>query len=285
VPELPEVEVLVRHLKPLLCGKTIKGITVHRARVIRPNSIQQLSRKLNGSRFESVARRGKFLLFTLRRRKKRKPVILIGHLGMSGRMYLMSKDRPLPRHTALHLDLGENWFVFEDTRYFGRLTLDQSAIAKLGPEPFSSEFTPEALASALNRSSQPVKVKLLDQTTVAGVGNIYASEALFRSGISPATLSRDLKKGQVFRLWQTIRDVLGQAIERGASMDLNMGGLQRRDNLFYFGRGTRYETSKTETFLVYDRQGEPCVTCGSPIRRSVQAARSTFYCDTCQTAA
>jgi formamidopyrimidine-DNA glycosylase len=282
VPELPEVEVLVRRLKPLLLGKTIRRITVHRPRVIRPTSIPQLSRALRRARFESISRRGKFILFTLLRPDKQKPVTLIGHLGMTGRMYLLAKEKSLPRHTAVHMDLGGKWFVFEDTRYFGRLTLDTTAVDQLGPEPLSDQFTPELFAAALKRSSQPIKVKLLDQKLVAGIGNIYASEALFRSGTSPAILARDLRRTEIMRLWEAIREVLSQAIARGGSLELNFEGTEKRDNLFYFGRAGRDEVLIKERFLVYDRRGEPCVICGSPIQRSVQAARSTFYCKKCQ---
>lgn len=281
MPELPEVEVLVRFLEPLLLNKTIRDVEVRRERVIRPTSPQNLKRPLRGATFGGVSRRGKYLLFKLRTAKTAKPVLLLAHLGMTGRMYLLPKQSGLPKHAAVVLNLGEENFVFEDTRYFGRFTLDTAAIEKLGPEPLSSEFTAETLMSGLSKSTQPIKVKLLDQTVIAGVGNIYASEALFRAGISPKIAARRLKFPQVQRLWQEIRAVLTEAIECGSTVPLDYEGAQARDRLFYFGSADTsvyYE----ERLRVYDRENRPCPICGSPIRRIVQAARSTFFCRTCQ---
>ena len=116
----------------------------------------------------------------------------LGHLGMTGRMFLAPAHQPLPKHAAVIFSLGRQNLIYEDSRYFGRLTLDTSALARLGPEPLNPEFKPEALARALSRSSQPVKVKLLDQSIVAGLGNIYASEALFRAQVSPRSAARKL---------------------------------------------------------------------------------------------
>ena len=207
---------------------------------------------------------------------------LLGHLGMSGRMYLLPKADPLPKHAAVALDLGDERFVFEDTRYFGRLTLDTSPLAKLGPEPLSSEFTTERFTEALARSAQPIKVRLLDQTLVAGVGNIYASEALFRGGISPGIPARKLRPKQVQQLWKSIREVLAEAIDQGSTQLLDFHGTKTPDNFFYFGRAQGAIDSYEERLFVYGRQGELCLICGTRIRHCVQAARSTFYCPHCQ---
>jgi formamidopyrimidine-DNA glycosylase len=187
VPELPEVEVLVRHLEPLLQGKVIRAVEVRRAKVIAPAVKGSFARVLRGARFAGVSRRGKYLLFRLLCAPGAKPLTLVGHLGMTGRMYLLPAKAPLPKHATVVFRLGSESFVFEDTRYFGRLTLDASAIERLGPEPLEEEAAPGSFAQALKRSRQPIKVKLLDQHVVAGVGNIYASEVLFRAGISPTT--------------------------------------------------------------------------------------------------
>ena len=185
MPELPEVEVLARHLRPLIRGKTIRAVNVRRAKVLLPTLLRKFRRTLLGAKFNGVSRRGKYLLFQLRTRASGKPISLLGHLGMTGRIFLAQKGRPLPRHTAVALDFGTSKLVYEDTRYFGRLTLDTSAVTRLGPEPLDDEFKAETFAQSLKRSRQAIKVKLLDQRLVAGIGNIYASEALFRALISP----------------------------------------------------------------------------------------------------
>jgi formamidopyrimidine-DNA glycosylase len=199
---------------------------------------------------------------------------------MTGRMYLLPARNPLPKHSAVVLNLSDENFVFEDTRYFGRFTLDLSALERLGPEPLEEEFSTEYFAEGLSKSRQPIKVKLLDQSLVAGVGNIYASEALFRARISPKLSARRLTFEQKERLRLSIGDVLNEAIESGSRASLDYAGVEGRDRLFYFGSadGVAYE----ERLRVYDREGQPCLVCGTPIRRIVQAARSTFYCRKCQ---
>jgi formamidopyrimidine-DNA glycosylase len=281
VPELPEVEVLMRHLAPLLRHRTIRAVAVRRAKIVLPNSPEEFARRLGGGKFVTLSRRGKYLLFGLRD-GHRKPLTLVGHLGMTGRMYLLREREPLPKHAAVVLKLGGENFVFEDTRYFGRLTLDTSPIARLGPEPLGDEFTVEKFSIALKRSSQPIKVKLLDQSVVAGIGNIYASEALFRAGISPRLAARRLKPAQVRRLWQAIRETLDEAIECGSTVPLNYSGAGKRDGLFYFGRAPGAPDFYEERLRVYDRASKPCVKCKSAIQRVIQAARSTFYCPKCQ---
>ena len=280
MPELPEVEVLVRHLAPLLQKKIVHDVEVRRARVIAPTSIRKLRTSLPGAEFIDLTRRGKFLLFTMRAPDKTEPLRLLGHLGMTGRMYLQPAKNGLPKHAAVVLNLGDEKFVFEDTRYFGRFTLDLRALGKLGPEPLGEEFSTEYFAQGLSKSRQPIKVKLLDQSLVAGVGNIYASEALFRAGISPKISARKIKFARVERLRRSIQEVLSEAIESGSTTPLDFSGAELRDQLFYFGSSgaDHYE----ERLRVYDREGQSCIVCGNPIRRIVQAARSTFYCRTCQ---
>jgi formamidopyrimidine-DNA glycosylase len=282
MPELPEVEVLVRHLAPLLKGRKIRAVRVNRAKVLAPTTTRQFTQALLGTEFCGLARRGKYLLFELRRSKRTEPRTLVGHLGMTGRMYLLSAQAPLPKHAAVVLGLGRENFIFEDTRYFGRLTLDNRALERLGPEPLGPDFTVRGFADALARSGQPIKIKLLDQSLAAGVGNIYASEALFRAGIAPGLPARKLRSAQVEQLWQAIREVLGEAIECGSTVPLNFIGLGKRDGLFYFGRAPGAPDYYEERLRVYDRAGRPCPQCGTAIKRRVQAGRSTFYCARCQ---
>ncbi len=282
VPELPEVEILVRNLRPLLEDKTVRQVRVCRPKVLAPTRPGQLAQALVGGRFLEVSRRGKYLLFTVQSAVQPAPVLVLGHLGMTGRMYLRPVGMPLPRHAALVLELGREEFIFEDTRYFGRFTLDTGAIERLGPEPFGKEFTVRYFAQALKRSSQPVKVKLLDQRLVAGIGNIYASEAVFRAGISPRLPARRLKEEQIARLWRAIRDVLAEAIKWGSTVPLNYSGTGRRDRLFYYGSADGAGPFRMERLRVYDRAGQPCPGCGAVVKRLAQAGRSTYYCPVCQ---
>ena len=180
------------------------------------------------------------------------------------------------------LHLGREKFVFEDTRYFGRLGFDTSALRRLGPEPLGKEFTVGRLAQGLSRSRQPIKVKLLDQSLLAGVGNIYASEALFRAGLAPTRPARRLTGVQIKRLWRAIRAVLREAIICGSTVPLNFAGEGASDGLFYFGRAPGAPDYYEERLQVYDRAGQPCRACAAVIKRRVQAARSTFYCPRCQ---
>jgi formamidopyrimidine-DNA glycosylase len=286
MPELPEVEVLAGHLRRVLPGEFIRHIRVNRARILRPTPERKLKSVLTGARFKAVSRRGKYLLFELKPKQSRQTarrgnVLVLGHLGMTGKMFLALKNEPPPKHAAVILDLGKTNFIFEDTRYFGRFTLDLSALENLGPEPLSGDFSPEMFAQALKRSRQPVKIKLLDQSLIAGVGNIYASESLYRARISPKLPANRLTFKQVQRLLGTIREVLAEAIEFGSTVPVNLSGA-KSDGLFYFGRAPGSPDFYEERLRVYDRAGKPCQNCGRPIQRIFQAARSTFFCQHCQ---
>ncbi len=258
MPELPEVEVVVRKLRRWITGKTIRDVSVRRLRVIAPTTEGELVRAINSARFVSLQRRGKYLVFRLRRGKTN--FTLLGHLGMSGDMYVLPREQQEPKHAAVVLGLGREKFVYEDTRYFGRFTLDTKPLEYLGPEPLGKDFELGAFAVALRRSSQAIKVKLLDQCLVAGVGNIYASEALFHAKINPRTPARKLRDEQIARLWKAIPAVLRHAIRFGTT------------------RGDGY----LERLTVYDRKGKPCRVCHTPIRRIIQGGRSTYFCPNCQ---
>jgi formamidopyrimidine-DNA glycosylase len=284
MPELPEVEVLVRHLRPALRGKTIRRVEVRRRKIVAPHSVSELRRRLRGATFTGLSRRGKYLLFDLHERKSAAPLRLVGHLGMTGRMYLLPSKAVLPRHAAVVLGLGLEKFVFEDTRYFGRLSLDAGVLDRLGPEPLSDAFTVESFAQQLKRSGQPIKAKLLDQSLVAGIGNIYASEILFRARVLPTVRSRRLTESQVAAIWRATRIVLTEAIEGGSTVPLDYAGAGERDGLFYFGRAPGAPDYYEERLCVYDRAHQPCPKCRTPISRLVQSARSTFFCPRCQRA-
>ena len=202
---------------------------------------------------------------------------------MTGRMFLAEKGARLPRHAAVILDLGTKNFIYEDARYFGRMSLDLSPVSKLGPEPMGGDFSPEIFRESLKHSRQAIKVKLLDQSLVAGIGNIYASEALFRARLTPRLAADRLTFAEVRRLWRAIRGVLTEAVECGSTVPLHFG-TGKTDGLFYFGRGPDAPDYYEQRLRVYDRVGRPCPRCRRPIKRIVQAGRSTFYCPHCQKA-
>lgn len=282
MPELPEVEVLVRHLQPLVKGKTVRAVTVNREKVLRPTTPAELSSALTGATFKAVTRRAKFLIFQLGRKGSKGTFSLLAHLGMTGRIFLQPKRDALPKHTAVVLDVGSTNLVFEDTRYFGRFTLDTASLEGVGPEPLEEPFDVATFSAALKRSSQPIKVKLLDQSLIAGVGNIYASEALFRAGISPKRPSNKLKPAEIDALLRAVREVLTEAIRFGSTIPLDYSGTGKRDGLFYYGRPEGAPDFYEERLLVYDRADRPCMKCEAPIQRFVQAARSTYFCPKCQ---
>jgi formamidopyrimidine-DNA glycosylase len=281
MPELPEVEVLVRHLAPLVRGRTIHDVTVRRARVLRPTSPTTLRRTLRKARILNVSRRAKYLVFDLRPGTIRKPFCLVAHLGMTGRIYLAPKSRPLPKHAAVVLDLGRENLIYEDPRYFGRFMLDAAPLQRLGPEPLAADFSLASWQAALRRSTQAIKVKLLDQSLIAGIGNIYASEALHWAAISPRRAARSLSRSEAARLRRGIRQVLRTAIRFGSTVPLRFES-GHAGQLFYYGRDPGAPDYYTERLRVYDRQGQPCHRCGGLIRRLTQAGRSTYWCPGCQ---
>ena len=282
MPELPEVELLVRHLASSLKRLTICDVKVKRAKSIRPTSVRHLRNMLIGTTFKTVIRRGKYLLFEMQPADRDSSFMLLGHLGMTGQMYLKPTCQKQRKHVAVVIDLGHQEFVFEDMRYFGRLTLDETPLKSLGPEPLNDCFNGETLRFSLRRSKQAIKVKLLDQSIVAGIGNIYASEALFRAGVSPKKAARRLSGRQCSALVVSIRNTLREAIECGSSVSLDFAGSNQRDGFFYFGRAESVPKYFHECFLVYDRKNETCFNCETPIRHIVQAARSTYFCPRCQ---
>ncbi|MCS1407988.1 MAG: Formamidopyrimidine-DNA glycosylase [Verrucomicrobia subdivision 3 bacterium] len=280
MPELPEVEVLVRHLQQVLPGRRVAKVSVIREKSVRPNKAAEFAQALLRHRFDTVQRRAKFLIFTLS--AKSFELSLIGHLGMTGRIYVQKKTAPLPKHAAVVIELDRGRFVFEDTRYFGRMTLDRTCLNNLGPEPLSNEFEWKTFHRGLQHSGQAIKVRLLAQDLVVGVGNIYACEALFRAGIDPRATSSQLTREQVRHLQRCIQETMAEAIALGSTLPLDLAGTESTDGLFYFGQKRGVNTYE-ERLLVYGRKGEPCYRCQAKIQRIVQAARGTFFCPRCQT--
>ena len=274
MPELPEVEHVVRALRANITGRRVLSAQLKLARIAPELSSTQFNRKLRGALIESVDRRGKYILINLDSRK-----VLLTHLRMTGKFVALTVDQDLPphAHVIFYLD-DDRRLVFCDMRQFGRMLIvatsklnETRQIAELAPEPLSDEFSVEYLRETLHKSRRPIKHLLLDQTKVLGLGNIYAAEALFLARISPFAIPAKLSKLRVTSLHGAIRQILGEAIEGGSTLqiDLEDGGSS------YIGSSERF-------WRVYEREGEPCLRCGARIRRVTQAGRSTYYCPRCQ---
>lgn len=269
MPELPEVETIVRDLRQLVTGSTITAVSVIQADLIEGPPDRFVDR-LNDSRIAEIGRRAKNIVIRLDGER------LIINLGMTGRVLVIEGAAPDPPYTGVRFDLNDGRkIIYHDVRRFGRLAVMPGAAwaersAGLGFEPLDDDFTPDALYRLSRSSRVAVKTWLMDQKRIVGVGNIYASEALFRAGIDPRKPAHRLTRRKAAALHQGIRDVLLEAIDfRGTTL------LDYRD-----AAGGRGEFATR--LRVYDREGAPCLQCGSPIRRIVQGGRSTFFCARCQ---
>jgi formamidopyrimidine-DNA glycosylase len=281
VPELPEVETIVRRLRGALTGRTVVRARVLRDNVVR-GSPRQFVRAVEGSRIASVDRRAKFILLGLEDGR-----VWVSHLRMSGKWLVEppravreSASEDLPGYTRATFDLDDGVrLLYVDPRTLGEMEVLPAAAwrareAKLGPEPLEPAFTPDLLAARLATSGRPVKEALLDQTRVAGLGNIYVSEALWRAGISPRRRARNVGPVRARRLHAAILAVLSEAIGRSGTSF----GSSYLDFVDVDGEAGDYY----DFLAVYDREGEPCPRCGAPVARIVQGQRSTFYCSRCQ---
>ncbi|MDG0984768.1 MAG: bifunctional DNA-formamidopyrimidine glycosylase/DNA-(apurinic or apyrimidinic site) lyase [Planktomarina sp.] len=282
MPELPEVETVRRGLQPAMQDQKIMRAEVNRPDLRWPFP-PDMAQRLTGARVLRLWRRSKYILLDLDTQET-----LIVHLGMSGRMLVSGQqigefyqDHPAPEkhdHVVFHME-NETRVTFNDARRFGAMDLAPTAevemhkmLSSLGPEPLSNYLDDTYLAAALAGRNTPIKSALLDQRLIAGLGNIYVCEVLFRAKISPMRRAKDLSKSQVGSLVPIIRTVLEEAIEAGGSSlkDYRQTG----GELGYF----------QHSFHVYDRESEPCkhAGCGGTIARVSQSGRSSFYCPTCQ---
>ena len=275
MPELPEVELVARSLERLLRGKRIVAARLFRPRLAPESSPQTFARALRAARIEAIGRRGKHILIQLDNGRT-----LIVHLRMTGRFLYLKAEAPLPKHThaLFHLD-EERRLAFTDQRHFGLMKIvpteqvyEAKELRLLAPEPFSEEFTPEYLRGALARSRRTLKETLLDQKKVLGLGNIYAAEVLYRARINPFIAAARLSIKRLPRLHRAIQDVLGESLSHGSTMNVDPENIDGS----YYGGG--YEGR----WHIYDREGEPCPSCESSIRRVSHAGRSTFFCPRCQ---
>jgi formamidopyrimidine-DNA glycosylase len=285
VPELPEVETIRRQLEPDLVGRTVDGVEVLDSYFTKPDPPSSFEKALEGREIVDVSRRGKYLLLDL---DDGNSAVL--HLRMTGSLILVDPDgaanpgdsriyEPDPEHkhlkARLTLDDGGR-LLFADPRRFGRgfvagrEDLEQYFSARLGVEPLSTDFTVEAVASMTANRSGPLKSFLLNQKGVAGIGNIYADEALFRARLHPLTVGGSLKAEH----HRALRDGVVEALERG----LDLGGASIDDY-----RDAKGETGSMQNeFLVHRHEGEPCPECGGAIERIVVGGRSTYFCPNCQ---
>ncbi len=274
MPELPEVEHVVRALRSAVTGRTIVAAQLRLPRTAPLMSSRGFARKLKGARIEGVSRRGKYILIELNQGR-----VLLVHLRMTGKFLRIPGEQELPpySHAVFYLD-DDSVLVFCDMRQFGRMNLvpaaqlaESAELRILAPEPFSETFSVPHLRQILSRSHRSLKQLLLDQTKVLGLGNIYASEALFQARISPFAEAARLSNARVVRLHEAIRKILEEAIAEGSTLRIDLDD----EGSSYIGGSERF-------WRVYEREGEPCVRCGSKIRRVVQGGRSTYYCRKCQ---
>ena len=282
MPELPEVETVRRGLQPHLEGAQLDRVVLNRPDLRFPLPDRMVER-LTGATITRLARRAKFLVAETDRDER-----LVMHLGMSGRFTIETPDEralepgkfeharltdPRHDHVEFFTQAGTR-IVFNDPRRFGYMQMfggaDPDPFGEVGPEPLSNAFTGEQLHAALKDRRSPVKSALLDQSVVAGLGNIYVCEALYMSGISPKRLACNVGRARSERLTVSIREVLSAAIEAGGS---SLKDYARADgSLGYF----------QHSFRVYGREGETCSQCDAAIGRIVQSGRSTFFCSNCQ---
>ncbi len=273
MPELPEVEQVVQDIRPHLVGQTIKDVDIFLERLIKTSSGQEFARILENRRIDAVERRGKYILIRLE-----EGWTLIVHLRMTGGLVWCSLGSEDEKYERLRFCLADGSILsYSDSRTLGTLHLlpdhalgEIKGLTTLGPEPLSEEFSKAYLKSSVTDKKGSIKGLLLDQAVIAGLGNIYVDESLFRSGIRPERTAGSLKKKEIDLLHQEIQAVIVEVIHQG--------GTTFRD--YRKGRGEQGEYQ--QRLKVYGRTGKPCVICGRDIQKSRVAGRGTHYCDHCQ---
>jgi len=274
MPELPEVETIVRGLRDVLCGKTIAGVEIREEMIIGyPEDPEEFREGLLERKITAMGRRGKYLILELNSNLQ-----LIIHLRMTGKLLLKMREEEIESHTHVILRFKEGVDLrFNNVRKFGRMYLidrdspeKAGGFAGLGPEPLSSEFSPEVFRKILKRSGRAIKALLLDQKKIAGLGNIYADEALYRASIHPARPADELSREEMDKLYQSIDQVLKAGIK--------FSGTSFSDYVNALGEAGSFQ----ERLMVYGRDGEKCPRCSCQINKDRIASRSTHYCPECQ---
>jgi formamidopyrimidine-DNA glycosylase len=272
MPELPEVETIVRDLREQIPGATVARVSVQHPDILVADSVAKFQRALRGRKMSSVDRRAKNIVIALDDGST-----LVIHLGMTGRVIVTdAPEQTGMRHIAARIDFADGrTLLYDDVRRFGQLEHFKPGhwarrALEFGVEPLSNDFTAARLFELTRLSISPIRNWLLDPYRVAGLGNIYANEALFRAGVRPTRRANTLTRAEATRLRETIRAVLQESIDRRGTTFSDY-----RD-----GRGQ--EGDFLPRLQVYDRAGEPCVRCGTPVKRIVLSNRSAFYCPKCQ---
>jgi len=269
MPELPEVETIKNELLPHITGRRITGVTLFWEGIVRQPSVEEFHSRITGQKITGITRRGKYLIIGLSSGD-----LLIIHLKMTGSLLVSQDSSEPPKYTraVIHLDKNTDIF-FRDPRKFGMMQLvkdKNSIVAKLGPEPLEADFTPQVLAQRLTKRTAPIKALLYDQGFIAGIGNMYADEALFAARVHPLRPGESLSQEEVARLHGAIRQVLRSAIGyKGASVDT------------YFRPDGTPGTAQFE-FKVAHCGGKSCPNCGTPIERIVVRNRGSYFCPKCQ---
>lgn len=275
MPELPEVELVAVSLNNLVKKRKILATELLRERLAPAHTPDDFSTKLKNAQINFVHRRGKHILFDLDNGQT-----LIAHLRMSGRFMLLPLEREPPKysHTIFYFE-DDSRLVFQDQRHFGMMKIvetknlyEAKELKKLAPEPLSEDFSSGYFRRILKTSKKNIKEFLLDQTKVLGLGNIYASEALFLAKINPQIPANEISLKKANLLFERIREVLAESIRHGSTMNVNPENI---DGSYY---GGAYENH----WRVYDREKEPCLICGKEIERIAQGGRSTYFCPKCQ---
>ena len=266
MPELPEVETIKNELLPWIVGQSFTQVTIFDTALVPDSSAEEFRHKLIGQTIQSLERRGKYLIFNLANQA------LIMHFRMTGVLLLNPKGIDRYARAVFHFS-NRNRLVFNDLRRFGVMRLVENVdtvVGKLGPEPLSESFTPEILAKLLKKHHLPIKAALIDQNLIAGIGNMYADEALFAARIHPLRKAGALSAHEIQSLYRSIREVLLSAIgNKGASVDT------------YVRPGGQIGTAHFH-FQVAHRGGEPCPLCHTPIERILVRNRGTYFCPNCQ---
>lgn len=273
MPELPEVETVKNTLEKNLTGLTITGVDIKMPKIIREPGLDEFTAGVTGKKITRMGRRGKYLLIYLAGGS-----VLVIHLRMTGRLVYARPEDPPPRHTHVVFHLSNGCELrFADMRQFGRILLAQArqlnrikGIKDLGPEPLGRQFTRDFLRREIKLKRVRLKSLLLDQTFIAGLGNIYADEALHRSRLHPERVARTLSPREIANLYRSIIEVLQESIaNRGTSM---------RDYVDGDGREGNYQA----LLRVYNREGQRCQYCGTAIARIKVGGRSSYFCPACQ---
>lgn len=274
MPELPEVEVICRGLAPLLEGEHLTSVSFGSQKLRRPTPPPEAIRTVMGQKISSVKRRAKYIIITLANSAK-----IIIHLGMTGRLGIFPESAPVAKHDhAFWLLANQMELRFNDTRRFGSIQIAQPAedhnviFADLGPDPFWGSFSGEYLKAKAANRKMAVKNFLMDNRIVVGIGNIYASEILFATGINPETQAGKIKLPDWRQIVSKSREILADAISQGGTTISDY--VNSRGEKGYF----------QVRLKVYGRQGQPCRQCGESIRKSIIGGRATFFCPVCQPA-